>query len=460
METIKEGIIAKRYLLLYPDGTTAPAELIKIQSDECLTKLLSINLEGHVNYAFANHMNVMQRLELANYGSGSDKGHYNYYYKGALMFELLRAWLKQEIVERFNAFEIRTPFIFDWNRDDIQGQAGLFSDKIYRVFGPNSEKEFVLRYGGDAGVFSIMRDAQLTYRHLPFRLFEDCQGFRVTQTGEISGIRRGRSFSFPDVHSFCANFQDGLKEYELIHKLHLKLASDLGLEMAIKFKLTEEFFPKVKSMLISMATLQNKPVLLELTDQQRQYWTMKHISYTRHPQKIFHVQLDLEDGERYKMYYTDKEDKKRPLVVIHNSLGSIEKWLVLIIEEALQKIPPILPLWLSPTQLRLIPVNPLIHTEKCLSLIKDITNKIRVDIDDRKESLSKRVKWSEKEWVPYVVIIGDKEMQNDIYPLRIRGDTSATLSFTDITEMICKKTDKMPFKPLPRIQVSSKPRFQ
>jgi threonyl-tRNA synthetase len=215
METIKNMKITKRYLLLYPDGTTIPAEPIIIQSDESLTKLLSIILDGHVNYAFANHMEIMQKLELVSYGNGSDKGHYNYLYKGALIFELLRTWLKQEIAEQFNAFEIRTPFIFDWNRKDIQGQAGLFSESIYRVLGPNSKKEFVLRYGGDAGVFSIMRDAQLTYRHLPFRLFEDCQGFRVTQTGAISGIRRGVRFLFPMYIASAQIFKVGLKNMNL-----------------------------------------------------------------------------------------------------------------------------------------------------------------------------------------------------------------------------------------------------
>jgi threonyl-tRNA synthetase len=230
--------------------------------------------------------------------------------------------------------------------------------------------------------------------------------------------------------------------------------------MAIIFKLTEELFPKVKPAIVSMAALQNKPVLLELTNQQRQYWAMKHIGYTRHPQKVFHVQLDLEDGERYKMYYIDKENEKVPLVVIHNSLGSIEKWLVLAIEEALQKKPPVLPLWLSPTQLRLVPVNPSIHTEKCIMLANEVAHKIRVDVDDRPESLSKRIKLSEKEWIPYVIVVGDNEIKKDIYPLRIRGDTNATLLFTEISKMICDKTDNQPFKPLPGILVSNKPRFR
>lgn len=459
MKTAKKEKFAKRYLLLNPDGTETETNIGEIKIDKSLSKLISINLDGHANYGFANHMNVMQKLELVDYENASDKGHYRYYPKGALIFDLIRMWLKHVTNEYFEAFEIRTPFIYDWNRLDIQGQAGLFSEQIYRVKNTHPEQEFALRYGGDVGVFSIVKDAKITYRHLPLRLFEDCQGFRLTKTGEISGIRRGRTFSFPDVHSFCADFNSSLNEYKIIYELQHKLAKDLDLRTATIFKVTEELYPKVKNVITSMSSVQKQISLIELMNQQRQYWAMKHISYTEHPQKLFHVQLDLEDGERYGMHYVDIQNKIKPLIVVHSSIGSIEKWIVLAIEEALKKNPPILPLWLAPIQLRLMPVNTS-HLNICLEIARNINKSIRVDIDDREISLAKRIKFSEQEWVPNIVVIGNKEKENGIFQLRARGEPMRTLALENIVKLIHEKTAKMPFKQLPGIKISERLRFR
>jgi threonyl-tRNA synthetase len=120
-------------------------------------------------------------------------------------------------------------------------------------------------------------------------------------------------------------------------------------------------------------------------------------------------------------------------------------------------IPPMLPLWLCPTQVRLCPVNDS-YLELCEELADEIGNaRIRVDIDDRKESVSKKIRDAETEWVPFIVIIGEKEKQSGKLSVRIRktGEIKE-MTVEELIEMIRKETERFPFKPLPLPRLLSK----
>jgi threonyl-tRNA synthetase len=177
------------------------------------------------------------------------------------------------------------------------------------------------------------------------------------------------------------------------------------------------------------------------------------------------VQLDLEDSERYGISYVDEDGKKRGCIILHSSMGSIERWMYAVLEEAAKQQKagkaPSLPLWLSPTQVRLIPVSSE-HLKFCLKVAEDIENKnVRVDVDDRNETVAKKVRDAERDWVPYAIVIGEKEMKMKNLPARIRGvEKLKVLTSQKLVDEIKKETVNMPFKllALPKL-LSMRPIF-
>jgi threonyl-tRNA synthetase len=139
------------------------------------------------------------------------------------------------------------------------------------------------------------------------------------------------------------------------------------------------------------------------------------------------VQIDVENAERYGITYIDTNgEKKRPIILHCSPSGAIERCIYALLEKAyLDKeggFMPMLPLWLSPTQLRILPV-----AERHLEYIDGILpvlNGIRVDVDDREETVSKKIRDAGREWIPYVAVVGDKEVENKTLSVTIREESS------------------------------------
>ena len=299
-------------------------EIIQNQCNPALSKLIRATVGSEKSIHFANHMKIMRQLELVDYEPASDKGHFRFYPNGTLIYQLLTKWCEQIATKNFEALPIKTPFIYYLNSQAVQEQIGIFTKEIYSVFGGQNEKEFVLRFNDDLGLFEVMKNAQITYHHLPIRIYEHTPSFRYNKSGALSGIRRGRYFSFTDIHSFCQDLKHSLTEYKKIHHNLINLAKQVGIKPIIHFKVTQDFYLTVKNLMTSMLDDQEK-MLVEIIPNQKQYWTMKHIICTDHPQTLFHIQLDLENSKRFNITYTDKDNIKKNCVIIHTSLGSIEK---------------------------------------------------------------------------------------------------------------------------------------
>jgi threonyl-tRNA synthetase len=199
------------------------------------------------------------------------------------------------------------------------------------------------------------------------------------------------------------------------------------------------------------------PALIELLPEQKHYWVMKHefqmIDSVGGNGQLSTVQLDLEDSERYGIFYVDEDGKKRGCIILHSSMGSIERWMYAVLEEAAKQQKagkaPSLPLWLSPTQVRLVPVSSE-HLKFCLKVAEDIEKKdVRVDVDDRNETVAKKVRDAERDWVPYTIVIGEKEVKIKDLPARVRGiEKLKILTSQKLVDEIKKETMNMPFKPL------------
>ncbi|MEM4724673.1 MAG: His/Gly/Thr/Pro-type tRNA ligase C-terminal domain-containing protein, partial [Candidatus Hadarchaeum sp.] len=219
----------------------------------------------------------------------------------------------------------------------------------------------------------------------------------------------------------------------------------------------EDFYRQNKDFIVRLLQLVKRPALIELLTERKHYWILKHefqmIDSVGGNAQLSTIQLDLEDSERYDIRYVDERGEKRNCVILHSSIGSIERWIYAILEEAAKAQMaggvPCLPLWLAPTQVRIVPLASR-HLDFCNKIAGALEkNQIRVDIDDREESVSKKVRDAEREWVPYIIVIGDKELESEKIPIRARGEKELKLlTIEELSAEIKRLTQGMPFRPL------------
>jgi len=404
---------------------------------------------------------AMRRLELVDYEEASDAGNFRFYPKGTLIFNLLKDWAEEIAVKRLGAMEIETPLLYDWAQPDIRAQGESFHERHYIVVAPGKNKELVLRFAGDFGLFRMMKDAQFSYRQLPMRVYEFSKSFRYERSGELSGLRRLRSFSMPDLHSFCADIQQGWEEYQELYRYYTDLADATGVEYAIAFRVVATFYDDFKERISKLLQYSKQPALVEVLSAMKHYWAIKHefhgIDTVNNTCQLSTVQLDVEDAERYGISYIDQNGQKRGCIICHSSIGSIERWIYCILEEALKSKIPAFPLWLSPTQLRIILVADR-HIAFAQNLADALSEApIRVDIDDRKETVGKKVRQAEREWVSYYIVVGDRELQSDVLSFKSRSVTRVkSLTVNEIKAVIADEINDMPFRPLAEHQLLSK----
>jgi threonyl-tRNA synthetase len=408
-------------------------------------------------------VSAMRRLEIADHEENSDSGHLRFYPKGTLLYKLLSDWAEDIALNRLNCMEIETPLIYNWNKPEIKGQGESFHERHYSVFVPDEKsesggfapnKEFVLRFAGDFGLFSMLKDAKYSYKQLPLRFYEISKSFRYEKSGELSGLRRLRGFTMPDIHSFCLNLEEGFNEYQILYKTYADLAEGTGIEYAVVFRIVKEYYEKYKDKIIELLKYSRKPALIEVLSRMKHYWALKHefqgVDSVNGSCQLSTVQLDVEDAKRYGLNFTTESGEKAGCIICHSSVGAIERWMYLIIEEALKKNIPVFPLWLSPTQARIIPVSDK-FMDFALKIKEDIAaSGIRADIDDRDFSLGKKIMFAEEEWVPYIIVVGQKEAESGI--LSVRNRYKDRKNFNTATEDFIKEiktgTEGMPYRKL------------
>jgi threonyl-tRNA synthetase len=309
---------------------------------------------------------------------------------------------------------------------------------------------------------------------MPMKLYELTRySFRREKSGEVVGLRRLRAFTMPDCHAFCTDLEQAKKEFVVRFKLCMKILKEIGLERgdyeaAIRF--TKEFHEKNKEFIESLGEAFGKPILIEMWSQPFFYFRLKwDFNFVDNQDKAAALstdQIDFENAERYGITYVDeKSERHYPLILHCSPSGAIERDVYALLERAykMQQTgkPPMLPFWLSPTQVRIIPIGDK-FLDDVLKMAEDIEEQcIRVDVDDRPLTLQKRVRDAEIEWVPYIVVIGQKELDSKMLAVRDRRVKELrNLTLDDLIHEIKETAKGMPFKPLPLPKlVSRRPQF-
>lgn len=439
----------------------------KFENDQ-LEKLVSYELgTGASDAGEPPHVKLMREKELCDYESASDVGNLKWFPKGRLVRDLLADYVYNLVVEQ-GAMPIETPIFYDLDNEAINVHAAKFGERQYRT---DTKKNLMLRFACCFGAFRVMADPFITWKNLPAKLYElSTYSFRFEKKGEVVGLKRLRAFTMPDFHSFCADMDSTLEEFSKQTDMCIQTGLDLDVNYEIIFRATKDFYDENKDWMYSIGKKIGKPVLLEILPERKHYWSCKidfaAIDYLGRPIENPTVQIDVESGKRFDITYLGEDGKEHYPTILHCSpTGSIERVICSLLEKTAIEIDekaPMLPTWLSPIEVRIITVGE-DHKDFANELYDKINaENIRVDVDDRDESVGKKIRNAATEWIPYIFVVGDNEKESGVFSVTVR-ETGEKVDMT-VDELIKEVLDKikgMPYRglPLPK-DISTRINFQ
>lgn len=439
----------------------------KFENDQ-LEKLVSYELgTGASDAGEPPHVKLMREKELCDYESASDVGNLKWFPKGRLVRDLLADYVYNLVVDQ-GAMPIETPIFYDLDNEAIDVHAAKFGERQYRT---DTKKNLMLRFACCFGAFRVMADPFITWKNLPAKLYElSTYSFRFEKKGEVVGLKRLRAFTMPDFHSFCADMNSTLEEFSKQTDMCIQTGVDLDVNYEIIFRATKDFYDENKDWMYSIGKKIGKPVLLEILPERKHYWSCKidfaAIDYLGRPIENPTVQIDVESGKRFDITYLGEDGKEHYPTILHCSpTGSIERVICSLLEKTaieLDEKAPMLPTWLSPIEVRIITVGE-DHKDFANELYDKINaENIRVDVDDRDESVGKKIRNAATEWIPYIFVVGDNEKESGVFSVTVR-ETGEKVDMTvdELIKEVLDKTKGMPYRglPLPK-DISTRINFQ
>ena len=413
------------------------------------------------------HVKIMREKGLADYEPAADVGHLRWYPKGRLIRDLLADYVYNLVTDR-GAMPVETPIMYDLADDAIRVHAEKFGERQYRM--GTKSKNLMLRYACCFGAFRILSDTFLTWKNLPLAIYElSTYSFRLEKRGEVVGLKRLRGFTMPDMHTVCSDVTQSMQEFDNQITMCAQTGDDLQINYEAIMRVTADFLEENKDWVYQAADKVGKPVILEILPKRKHYWICKMdfaaIDYLGRPIENPTIQIDVESGERFKITYINPEEEEKTPIIIHCSpTGSIERVIGSLLEktaiQADQK-PPMFPVWLSPTQVRILPIAER-HLDFAMDLSEQLRNEnIRVDVDDRQDTVGKKIRNAAGEWVPYVLVVGDKELESEKIMVNCRETKEkVSMDLQDLIIRIKDETKGMPYRKLPlSVKLSGRVQF-
>jgi threonyl-tRNA synthetase len=456
-----EEVLKSTWYVQTVEGNLVPMDEYTFEKDSSFSKLADYELsKKRTVVEVPPHVRLMKRLAIADYEPSSDGGNMRYYPKGRLMKSLIETYVSS-MVHEYGGIEVETPVMYDSNHPSIHSYFNRFPARQYSIQSDN--KQLFLRFAACFGQFLMAKDFQISYKQLPLKLYELTRySFRREKSGELVGLRRLRAFSMPDCHAFCKDIEQAKEEFVKRFELSLRVIEGLGIspnddvDMVIRF--TSDFYEQNKEFIKTFAARLKKPIIVEMWKEKFFYfivkWEFNFVDSLGKAAALSTDQIDVENGERYKIEFVDSDGEKKYPIILHNSpSGAVERVIFALLEKAHKNgtagKTPALPLWLSHTQVRIIPVASK-HTEFSEKILDELNkNNIRADIDDRELSVGKKIREAESEWIHYILVIGDKEVDGNELVVRERLSKSQYGTALDnLMKKIKQEINGKPYMPL------------
>ncbi len=456
-----EEVLKSTWYVQTVEGNLVPMDEYTFEKNSSFSKLADYELsKKRTVVEVPPHVKLMKRLALADYEPSSDGGNMRYYPKGRLMKSLIETYVSS-MVHEYGGIEVETPVMYDSNHPSIHSYFNRFPARQYSIQSDN--KQLFLRFAACFGQFLMAKDFQISYKQLPLKLYELTRySFRREKSGELVGLRRLRAFSMPDCHAFCKDIEQAKEEFVKRFELSLRVIEGLGIspnddvDMVIRF--TSDFYEENKEFIKTFAARLKKPIIVEMWKEKFFYfivkWEFNFVDSLGKAAALSTDQIDVENGERYKIEFVDSDGEKKYPIILHNSpSGAVERVIFALLEKAHKNgtagKTPALPLWLSHTQVRIIPVASK-HTEFGEKILDELNkNNIRADIDDRELSVGKKIRDAESEWIHYILVIGDKEVDGNELVVRERLSKSQYgITLDNLMKKIKQEISGKPYLPL------------
>ncbi|MBL7078377.1 threonine--tRNA ligase [Candidatus Shapirobacteria bacterium] len=340
-----------------------------------------------------------------------------WHHKGwIIMREMYQYW--REVHQRKNYQEVRTPEILTRKTWDQSGHTSFFLEKMYRVLSPEAKEwDLAIKPMNCDGGILIYKSKPRSYKDFPLKMGELGVVHRYEASGETLGILRPREFTQDDAHIYCTPDQvkDELKKvidlcFEVYDTFGLKLDH---LELSTRPEKSigsDEIWERAEN--IMRQVLKETKIPHQINEGEGAFYGPKfdfHLNDSLdRTWQCATIQLDFAQPENFELEYTTAKGTKERPVMIHRVLyGSVERFLGIIIEDCAGN----LPIWLTPVQARILPI-----TEKQVKYSQEVLAQlkkegIRAEMDESSQTLSYKIRGGQLEKIPFLLIIGEKEVE-------------------------------------------------
>jgi len=379
-----------------------------------------------------DHRKIGKDLDLFVFSDLVGKGLPIFTEKGSIIRRELERFVVDEELKR-GYKHVYTPDLANVALYKMSGHYPYYKDTMYPVMKIDDE-ELILRPMTCPHHYQYYASRPRSYRELPFRIAELAKQFRYEKSGELTGLMRVRMFCLADSHIICQKEQaiseinQALDLIEYIAKVFgYKAGKDYRYRLSLgdredtkKYYKDDDSWDYAENVLRKVL-IQRGARFLEAEKEAAFYGPKIDIQMKNVAGKedtAFTVQYDFVGPKRFKLTYIDADGKEKEPIVIHrSSIGAIERTMAFLIEHYAGAFPA----WLAPVQVKIIPVADR-HNEQAKKVVTELKNRgIRVEMDDRSERMNLKIRQAQLEKVPYMIIIGDKEVAENTVSVRRRS---------------------------------------
>jgi threonyl-tRNA synthetase len=371
-----------------------------------------------------DHKKLGKELDLFAFSDAVGKGLPLFTPKGSVIRRELERFIVDEEIKR-GYLHVYTPDIAKLDLYKKSGHYPHYKDSMYAPIEIDDE-QFMLRPMTCPHHFELYLRKPVSYRELPMRIAELAKLYRYEQSGELMGLQRVRTFCLADAHIICASEEQAAKEIDKALDLIEYVASVFGLTLdtdyryrlslgdrsnAEKYVKNDDAWEKGEDMLRKL--LKKRGSKFEEAKDEAAFYgpkidiQMKNVNGKE--DTAFTVQYDFHFPAQFDLNYIGEDGEKHRAFVVHrSSIGAIERIMAFLIE----KYAGAFPLWLAPVQVRVLSVSEkhVTYAQEVFEALKAAN--IRTDVDDANESLGKKIRNAKTEKIPYLLVVGDKEVES------------------------------------------------
>jgi len=377
-----------------------------------------------------DHRKLGKELDLFCFSDLVGPGLPLYTPKGTIIIDELQKHIER-VCRQYGFQKVKTPHLAKRILFETSGHAMKFSEELFSVTSPKGH-EFNLKPVQCPHQTQIYASKTRSYRELPIRYMESDRQYRAEKTGEVGGLNRVYAITVEDGHSFCMvdQVKDEVKNMvNIIRDFYrsLGLWDNHWVSLSVRdYSHPEKYIGDTKDWDLCEKMLQEISDEMDLKAKKCEgeaalYGPKLDFMFKDALGKeiqIPTVQIDFATPKRFQLTYIDKDGQEASPVMVHRAvLGSYERFLVLLIEHLAGNFPT----WLAPVQAKIIPIS-----EKHMTYAKEVLTKLqeaelRVELDESNETLGKKIRTAKMQKLPYLIVIGDKEIEEKMITVEKRG---------------------------------------